>query len=234
MSTVRETQAGSLERQSLLPVGWSLADLQRHLGDIPAERIRLDPPPGFATEADVLRMEDIEGRLYELENGVLVEKPMGWYESILATWVIHRLHSYLETNNLVQVLGEAGSLKILPGVVKIPDVSFISWSRFPKQKLPRCPIPNLIPDLVVEVLSDTNTMGEMQEKLKKYCESGVRLIWYIDPATRTAISYSSPIDSFDVPSDGEMDGMDVLPGLRMSLAQMFAHADRQAPGDDSG
>ncbi|HPM82412.1 MAG TPA: hypothetical protein PLF81_17015, partial [Candidatus Anammoximicrobium sp.] len=36
-------------------------------------------------------------------------------------------------------------------------MSFIGWHRFPKKRLGRRPIPPLVPDLVVEVLSDTNT-----------------------------------------------------------------------------
>ena len=48
MSTADERQA-SFELAyrtltSVWPSGWSLADLQQHLGGIPAERIRLVPP----------------------------------------------------------------------------------------------------------------------------------------------------------------------------------------------
>ena len=62
-----------LPAQFIFPAYWSLADLQNHLG-VPAERIRAFPQPGTATEADVERIESSEGRLYELNNGVLVEK----------------------------------------------------------------------------------------------------------------------------------------------------------------
>ena len=69
---------------SQLPTDWTLADLQRHFGGIPLQRIRLVPPPGYGTENDVIEIEARENRLCELENGVLVEKPMGWYESLIA------------------------------------------------------------------------------------------------------------------------------------------------------
>ena len=79
MATVASTvvAAGPLTRQAPLPAEWSLADLQEHLGGIPAERIRLFPPPGYATEEDVIQAAECEGRLCELEDGILVEKPMG-------------------------------------------------------------------------------------------------------------------------------------------------------------
>ena len=60
------------------PSDWSLADLQQHLGGIPAERIRLVPAPGCATEQDLVEIAVHEDRLYELDDGVLVEKSTGW------------------------------------------------------------------------------------------------------------------------------------------------------------
>ncbi len=211
------------------PRGWSLADLQQHLGGIPAERIRLVPPPGYATEEDVIEIEAHEDRLYELEDGVLVEKPMGWYEAILATLISTKIGIYLETQDLGQVLGADGSLKILPGKVKIPDVSFISWQRFPKKRLGRRPIPALVPDLVVEVFSETNTQDEMNDKLKKYFQAGVQLVWYVDPESRTAKAYTSPTSATEVAEDGTLDGGEVLPGFQLSLGWLFQRADRQAP-----
>jgi hypothetical protein len=61
----------------------TLADLLEQLGGIVPERVRFRPPPGTATEKDVLEVEAHEDRLCELVDGVLVEKAMGWRESIL-------------------------------------------------------------------------------------------------------------------------------------------------------
>lgn len=213
------------------PDGWTLADLQQHLGDIPAGRIVLNPPPGHATEPDLLHLADRD-RLCELEFGVLVAKTKGWYESLLASLINFEITLYLRSHDLGQVLGADGTLKILPGMVKIPDVSFISWSRFPKEKLPRRPIPALIPDLAVEVLSQGNTLREMTAKLEKYFDAGVRLVWYVDPDSRMATMWQQPDHPLPVAVDGELDGFDVLPGLRISLVQLFAQADRQSPRAD--
>lgn len=223
MASVTSYQTVHLQAQ--LPAHWSIADLQAHLGDISAERIRMFPPPGYATEADVLEIED---RLCELEDGILVEKPMGWYESILAVLVAHKISSYLEDHDLGQVLGAGGSLKILPGVVKIPDLSFVSWARFPKERLARRPIPTLIPYLVVEVLSDTNTKKEMAMKLDRYFKAGVRLVWYIDPESRSATAFTTASESVQVDERGQLDGGTVLPDFSLSLKWLFERADRQS------
>ena len=227
MSTaVRESMAVPL---GALPGDWSLADLQIHLGGVSLERIRLFPPPGYATEEDVESIEAHEGRLFELEDGILVEKTVGWYESLLAVLIGTELSLYLAQHDLGKVLGADGALRILPGIVKIPDVSFISWNRWPKEKLPRGGIPALIPDLVIEVLSKSNAPAEMDTKLDRYFHSGVRLVWYIDPGTQTAKAYSSPSDVATVGVDDVLDGGDVLPGFQLSLRKLFEEADRQAP-----
>jgi hypothetical protein len=66
----------------------TVSELLHQLGDIPPERVRLQPPPGTATEADVVAVHNREERLCELIDGVLVEKTIGYYESYIAATLI--------------------------------------------------------------------------------------------------------------------------------------------------
>src|SRR5688572_8677213 len=134
------------------PATRTLADLIHDIGDVPLERIPASPAPGTATEADVLAaLEAADKRLYELVDGVLVEKAMGYYESMLAGILVQLLWHYLDQEDLGIVLPADGALRLMPGLIRIPDVSFIAWERFPDRRLPRDPIPDLAPDLAVEV-----------------------------------------------------------------------------------
>jgi hypothetical protein len=67
-----------------LTADWTVADLLNRFGPILLRRVRQDPAPGSATEQDVIDIHDKEKRLYELVDGVLVEKTMGIQESYLA------------------------------------------------------------------------------------------------------------------------------------------------------
>lgn len=89
------------------------AEMQEQLGGIPLERIRMMPPPGFATEEDLLRVQDSEGRTCELIDGVLVEKTTGYFESRIAAALIFFLETLLEQHDLGIVLGADGTLRIL-------------------------------------------------------------------------------------------------------------------------
>jgi Uma2 family endonuclease len=202
-------------------------ELHAQLGGVPLSRIRSYPPPGSATEKDVLETERRTGRLCELVDGMLVEKAMGYYESVLAGVLIHLLHDYLETHPVGFVGGEAGTLRILPDQVRIPDVSFVSWERYPQGLSSKVPIPAAAPDLAVEVLSSGNTPAEMRRKLRDYFTAGTRLVWYIDPATRSATMYTAPDQCVYVAQHESLDGGEVLPGFRVTLAELFARADQR-------
>jgi Uma2 family endonuclease len=202
----------------------TLADLLHQLGDVPLERVWTRPAPGTATEQDVIDAEARGNRLCELVDGVLVEKTMGYYESRVAFVLGYFLESFLSRRDLGIALGADGTLRLMPGLVRIPDVCFVSWKRLPGRRMPSQPIPDLVPDLAVEVLSAGNTKREMQRKLEEYFETGVRLVWFIDPRTRTAEVYTSPRKSKIIPADGALDGGKVLPGFRLPLRKLFARA----------
>ena len=62
---------------------------------------------------------------------------MGFKESFLAGVLIEVLSEFVEPRNLGMVTGEAGMMELSPGLVRIPDVAFISWSRLPGGKFPK-------------------------------------------------------------------------------------------------
>ena len=198
------------------------ADLVRRFGAIPLSRVRLKPQPGTASEQDVIDIEAHEDRLCELVDGILVEKVMGAYESYLAMSLGYLLTSYLREHDLGIVLGEAGMLRLAPGLVRIPDVSLIVWDRLPGRHIPREPIWDLAPDLAVEVISKGNTPEEMDQKLRDYFAAGVRQVWYVYPTTREVHVYSTPQQPTVFTEPQTLDGGDLLPGFGLNLRTFFA------------
>jgi Uma2 family endonuclease len=209
------------------PKTWNMADLLRHLGNISASRVRLNPAPGTATERDLIEIERKEDRLYELVEGVLVEKIMGFAESNLALDLAFYLNSYLHEHDLGIIAGESGAVRLMRGLVRMPDVCFVSWERLPGETVPDEPIADLAPDLAVEVLSRGNTKKEMKRKLKEYFLSGVRLVWYIDPRRRNVQVFTAPDKVTTLIGTETLDGGEVLPGFMLPLSQLFAKKKRR-------
>jgi Uma2 family endonuclease len=113
--------------------------------------------------------------------------------------------------------------------VRGPDVPFYSWNRIPGGRVPEAPIPDLAPDLAIEVLSESNTPGEMARRRQEYFANGAQLVWQIDPDTRTAEVFTSPTESIMLDATQSLDGAAVPPGFSLPLAQLFAELD-QRPG----
>ena len=200
--------------------GLTAADLLERFGPMPAERIRTSPPPGTATEQDVINMEERESRLCELADGVLVAKALGVYESFLAMEIGGLLREFLKRNGLGFVVGADGMMRLAPGLVRIPDVSFVSWNQLPGRRVPRVPIADLAPELAIEVTSASNTAQEMERKLQEYLAAGVRLVWYVLPLSQEVRVYTA--GQHDVLTiDQELSGGDVLPGFVLPLRQLF-------------
>jgi Uma2 family endonuclease len=204
------------------PATWNLADLLEHLGGVSPQRIRLRPAPGKANERHVLAILDREDRLYELVEGVLVEKIMGYLESYLAIELGRLLGNFIAEHDLGILTGADGALRLMQGLVRIPDLTFVSWEHLPERHLPEEALPDLTPDLAVEILSEGNTPAEMDRKLRDYFFSGTRLVWYIDPQRRTVRVYTSPDQCVELSERQTLDGGAVLPGFSLPLAQLFA------------
>lgn len=200
---------------------WTIADLYRRFGRISFERIRHDPPPGTATIDDVVRIHDRENRLYELVDGILVEKTVGFLESWLAVRIGTMLNRFVEAHELGLVAGSDGMFDLDIDLVRIPDVSFVSWARIPGGEVPTEPVPKIVPDLAVEVISTGNTPKEMNEKLEEYFEKGVRLVWFVRPRRRWGDVYTAPDHFTRLTASMTLDGGDVLPGFAVPVSTLF-------------
>lgn len=195
------------------------------LGCVPLERIRLTPAPGTATAEDALVASERKP-LVELVHGTLVEKAMGFWESRIAAVLLRLLEDHARARDLGIVVGADATMRMPGGNVRIPDVSFIAAARVPTDA---APVPELCPDLAVEILSKGNTPKEMDQKRRELFAGGTRLMWVIDAATGAATVYADAGGAGEaVPAGGHLDGGAVLPGFRVALADLFEGTPRRA------
>jgi Uma2 family endonuclease len=199
----------------------TIAELLHELGDIPAERVRLFPPPGSATEADAYWVNERDAAV-ELIDGTLVEKPVGIRADFIGTYLTMLLSNFVFPRRIGLVVTGRAQFRMTHGNLREPDVSFTRRERMPS------PLPEIggwCPDLCVEVLSPNNTKAEMAKKRAEYFPAGCRLVWEIDPEARTAVVYTAPDTSTELDENGVLDGGDVLPGFTLPLCNLFAELD---------
>ncbi len=164
------------------------------------------------------------GSLYEIVNGQRVEKPpMGNFQVWVASILVERLGYFARTNGLGRVVSEMlFKIHLSVGRKRRPDVAFVSFERWARDR--KINIEDgwdVIPDLAIEVVSPSNSAEEVVGKIDEYFRAGVRGVWVIYPITRQIYVHESPSMVRVLKITDELDGSELLPGFRLSLAELF-------------
>ncbi|HUF90543.1 MAG TPA: Uma2 family endonuclease [Gemmatimonadota bacterium] len=173
------------------------------------------------TLAEFERLPDEPGCRMELVRGRVVrEPPAGFDHSEIAQRIALMLGRFVRETSAGTVVGADCGFVLFdePPTVRAPDAAFVSQKRLgfdPKGFAP------LAPDLAVEVLSPSNTMSEIHEKVLDYLDAGSRLVWVVDPGPRTVTVYRSRDAIRLLTENDELDGADVLPGFRVKVSDLF-------------
>jgi Uma2 family endonuclease len=131
------------------------------------------------------------------------------------------IYEFVRTSKVGKVrVGEVGIYtRRNPDHVRGAHVIFISNERYANKTA--APFLEIAPDLVVEVLSPGNTYSEMTEKLREYFAIGVRLVWLVDPVSRSVFAYRALTEVREFALGDDLPGDDVLPGFSVPVARIF-------------
>jgi len=176
-------------------------------------------PVRRATEDD-LRATPQDGRKYELVDGQIVVSPAGSRHGLVSLRLGARLLAFGEQHGLGHALDSSTGFRMPAGNVRSPDASFVARGRFPENGVPEG-FADVPPDLAVEVLSTDDRPRAILDKVGEYLQAGVRLVWVIDPKAGRAVVYRSLTDVRELKDTDDLDGEDVLPGFRCSLAEIL-------------
>lgn len=174
-------------------------------------------------------------KLSELVDGVVVEKNnepeaalyewelevggSGGVNTFLAMQLGFFIQLYLVNNNIGYVSGADGTYILSPGLTRIPDVGFILKDRLSSPPTSFIPIP---PDLAVEVISPSESAGDIVRKVGEYFTAGVGLVWIIFSDVRKVYVYTAE-DKVQILNESDtLDGGEVLPGFTLPLRDLFA------------
>ena len=177
------------------------------------------------TAADLEALYDLPenaDKKFELFKGVIYEVPSG---TPLHAWIIlllaRMIGNFVIERGLGYVFADSIQYDLPNGDSFIPDVSFISKQRQPE--LP--PKFTIAPDLAIEVFSPGNRERQMTEKVESYLRGGTQRVWVAYPESKVVEVYRLSPDggllfhTFGL--DATLDGEDVLPGLKISVRDVF-------------
>ncbi len=162
-----------------------------------------------------------DGTKDELVRGqVVCEPPPSFGHGVVSTKIAHLLLSFVEEHELGVVVGEAGFVvERGPDTVRGPDASFVSAERVSGYRGET--FFEGAPDLVVEVLSPSNTRAQMAEKTREYLAAGARLVWNVDPRRKSVAVHAPGAEPRLFGTGERLDGGDVLPGFSVPVRSLF-------------
>lgn len=171
------------------------------------------------TVDDVERLPDDEVR-YALIRGVLYRMPPPKaHHGRIVSAINWRLYGFVVKHGLGIVYDQSGFVfERDPDTVLGPDLSFVQAAHIPADENA---YPELAPDLVVEVISPSQSGPSIEEKVAIYLTAGVRLVWVIDPARQAVRVHRQDGTERTLTDQDVLDGEDVLPGFRVLVAELF-------------
>ena len=178
--------------------------------------------PRLITADDLLRLYS-EGVHGELIRGVLCETiPPGLDHAEIVANVAFLLKQFARSRRLGRAMaGDPGIwIERDPDTVRAPDVAFYSLDRLPPGV--RTPgYSDLIPDMVVEVVSPNDRPTEVNDKAEMWLRRGVRLVWVVWPDRGTVEVYRPTQRVVELSDDATLDGAYVLPGFSAPVMAIF-------------
>ena len=174
------------------------------------------------TAADLLKL-DGGGVRGELIRGVLCETmPAGIEHGAIVMRLGTALFTFAEPRRLgTLVASDSGVwLEHDPDTVREPDVAFFSAEKMPLDARVTG-YAEVAPDLVVEIASPSDSRREVHDKAHMWLNHGVRLVWVVQPETRTVDVYRPGQAIATLGEQDALDGLEVLPGFACSVSAVF-------------
>ena len=176
------------------------------------------------TADELLVMERVPGKRYELIRGVLTEKevPTGDPHGAVVSRSSGLMFQYTESNDFGDVRsGEPGyRLERDPDTVRAPDVAWFAPGRIPPGTTG---FPELTPDLCIEVASPSNTRADrlLSDKAQMWLDFGAREVWVLNPDNTSVTRYRPDQPTVTLDEDDVLDGEQLLPGFSVPVWQLF-------------
>lgn len=178
------------------------------------------------TDDELLALPD-DGHKYEVMKGELVVSPAGIQHEEIGARLIATLVNFVRQRKLGIVCGSSAGYWMQPEGSQprnflSPDVSFIAKERLGGAKQAPKKFFDGAPDLVVEILSPSDTVERLHDKIVDYFENGARLLWVVNPEEQFVLVYHSPQPDQLLRSGDVLSGEQVIPGFTLAVSELFA------------
>ena len=174
------------------------------------------------TAADLLRLSS-QGIRGELVRGELHKTmPLGFPHGRVVMRLGSRMENFIEARQLGHLMGSDSGVLLErdPDTVREPEIAFFSVEKIPLDETPPG-YAEVVPDLVVEVMSPGDNRCEVREKALMWLAYGALLVWVVDPETRSVQVHREGHAALTLTENDSLDGLDALPGFTCAVRDLF-------------
>ena len=189
-------------------------DLQIKSGS-PSTRLTvtdLEQLQGILCEAHLdYQLELVDGKIIIIGPSDIVSSEIGAeFGSLLLNWVKPR--------KLGRVFESSGGFILPNSNLTAPDVSFVTADRLKQSKRY---FAELVPDLVVEIKSQSDRLKPLREKIQSFIELGAKVGILIDPDKRTVTIYTLTAEPVVLRDGDTISIPELLPGWEIAVAELW-------------
>lgn len=184
--------------------------------------IALSAPASRMTAEQLAELPD-DGWRHELIEGELhTMAPAGWQHGRVSLEIGRQVANYVKQHALGECFGAETGFVVArdPDTVRAPDVAFVRADRVPPAE--QTGFSDVVPDLVVEVVSPSDRSSDVTKKALFWVGAGVRLVWVVDPLARVvAVHRTGDVIGLLQGDDAVLSGEDALPGFTARLGDIW-------------
>ena len=161
-----------------------------------------------------------ESQLWEFARGeVIMYSPVTGEHQDLVRFLLRLLDGYCEAKTWGKVLTGPAAIRVLPDVIREPDIFVLPPEEVPKAK--GVPL-EVRPTLVIEVTSPATRTIDLVEKAQDYASAGIPEYWVVDPERREIAVHRLTGKRYDVErvKEGEVESS-AVPGFRLKAEWLF-------------
>ena len=176
----------------------------------------------ITTADELLRLPD-DGFRYELVRGELRQTtPSGYAHGVMVGNLTAALGAFVRAHQLGHICAAETGFKISrqPDTVRAPDIAFIRQARRGSDPLPEGFYEGA-PDLAVEVLSPSDTLPHVEEKVGQWLRAGCAMVWVVNPKNRSVTVHKAAEAERMLGEAETLDGDELLPGFAIAVADIF-------------
>lgn len=174
-------------------------------------------------QLEALSRDNPDARLETNSQGHLIfMSPTGGETGDRNGELFFQIKLWNKQSKLGKVFDSSTGFKLSNGAVRSPDVSWVAhskWNSLTKQQKRK--FPPLDPDFVLELMSPTDDLDELQNKMEEYINCGVRLGWLINPDERQVEIYRQGKNKEILNNPLTLSGEEILSGLVVDLSEIF-------------